>query len=406
MRFLVLGGGAQGSAAAYDLLRAPDVESVLVVDQMRETGAAYLRPLRDDRLRFATVDASDFERVRWVMRDRDVVLCALPYPFNFEMARLSIEAGAHFSDLGGNAAVVERQRLLGPEAIGAGVTVIPDCGLAPGIVNIVAEGGIQSLDETDSVRMWVGGLPQRPVPPLNYRLVYSIEGLLDYYTTPGVVLRDGEVERVEALSGLERMSFAGPVGELEAFITAGGTSALPERYRGRIRCLEYRTLRFPGHAAIMKALRDLGFFGTEPIMVGGKEVPPRQLFIRLAGERLREGDERDLVVLRVEVRGRRGGAPIARRWDLFDTFDEGLAMTAMSRCTGFALAIVGLMQGRGEIETPGVRTAHEAVPSGPFIRALAERGIRLKESDPGPEPGGVDSGAGDPGDRAPWPDVG
>jgi len=381
MRFLVLGGGTQGSAAAWALLQEPDVEEVVVADLVPGEGAPFLRPHRGGRLRFVAVDATREAEVRGAMEGMDAVLCALPYPFNFEMARLAIGAGAHFADLGGNTRIVAQQRTLDVAAVGARVSVIPDCGLAPGIVNILAQGGIEGLDRTDSVRMWVGGLPQHPTPPLNYRAVYSLEGVLDYYTTPGIILRDGEPVEVQALTGLERVSFPEPIGELEAFYTAGGASTLPERYQGRIPTLEYRTLRYPGHAQIMAAFRDLGFFEETPVEVDGADVVPRRLFVRLASEALRRGDARDLVILRVEARGVREGEAVEIRYELLEYFDEALGMSAMMRCTGFALAVVGLLQARGQIAGPGVRTGDEVVRPDRFIAELAGRGIEVRRTE-------------------------
>jgi lysine 6-dehydrogenase len=161
------------------------------------------------------------------MQGVTAVMCALPYYFNEPMTRAAIEAGAHFADLGGNTAIVQEQKALHEQAMAAGVSVIPDCGLAPGMVNILAAEGIRRMDQARTVRIHVGGLPQHPEPPLNYQIVYSLEGALDYYTTPSWVLREGKAVEVEALSELEDVEFAAPVGRLEAFHTGGGISTMP-----------------------------------------------------------------------------------------------------------------------------------------------------------------------------------
>ena len=126
-----------------------------------------------------------------------------------------------------------------------GITVIPDCGLAPGMVNILAEHAINQLDKVEVLRIFVGGLPQQPEPPLNYQIVYSLEGVLDYYTTLSWVLRDGKRTQVKALSEVEPVRFDGTVGELEGFHTAGGLSTMAFRYEGKIPTMEYKTLRYP-----------------------------------------------------------------------------------------------------------------------------------------------------------------
>lgn len=378
MKVLVLGGGAQGSAAAYDLLRDDEVEEVVLGDVRTGDVARFLEPfVVEGRLRRAEVDARDPSSARRAMEGMSAVVCALPYYFNLEMTRLAIEAGAHFADLGGNTDIVEDQRGLDDEARARGVSVIPDCGLAPGMVNILAQAGIDELDETESVRMWVGGLPAHPEPPLNYQIVYSMEGVLDYYTTPGLVLRDGEPVEVEPLTGLEEITFPEPLGTLEAFYTAGGVSTLPHRYRGRLRTIEYKTLRYPGHATIMRAIRDLGLIDDTPVRVGGVEITPRRFFIDRVTPKLLRPSSPDLVVLRVEVRGTRDGTPAGVRFDLLDRYDEATGISAMMRTTGFSLALTAVMQCRGLIREPGVRTPDETVDPDVYLDGLADRGIHV-----------------------------
>jgi len=386
MKVLVLGGGAQGSAAAYDLLQDPDVTEVVIGDVQTEQVALFLRPYLasaggSGKLRVERVDARDEDSVRRAMAGMTSVVCALPYYFNLPMTKLAIEAGANFADLGGNTEIVEQQRALDEEAKAAGVSVIPDCGLAPGMVNILAQAGIDELDSTESVRMWVGGLPQNPEPPLNYQIVYSMEGVLDYYTTPGLVLHEGEPAEVEALTGMEHVNFPEPLGTLEAFYTAGGISTLPYRYRGQLRTMEYKTLRYPGHAQIMKAIRDLGLLSDEPVKVGDAEITPRQFFIDRVSPGLRKPGGKDLVALRVEVRGTKDGQSRALRYDLLDYFDDSTGITAMMRATGYSLALTGVMQGRGQIRSGGVRTPDETVDPGAYLDGLARRGIQIRKTE-------------------------
>ncbi|TVP55869.1 MAG: saccharopine dehydrogenase [Gemmatimonadales bacterium] len=381
MKVLVLGGGAQGSAAAYDLLQDPEVEEVVIGDMNPDGSPAFLAPHVGGRLRLEVVDARDSDSVREAMRGMDAVVCALPYYFNTEMTRLAIEVGAHFADLGGNTEIVEEQRAMDAEAKAAGVSVIPDCGLAPGMVNILAQAGIDELDKTESVRMWVGGLPQDPEPPLNYQIVYSMEGVLDYYTTPGLVLHEGKPVEVEALTGMEELEFPEPLGRLEAFYTAGGISTLPYRYEGELGTMEYKTLRYPGHARIMKAIRDLGLLDDTPVRVGDSEITPRQFFIDRVSPTLRKPEGRDLVALRVEIRGTRNGEAAGIRYDLLDRYDEATGITAMMRTTGYSLALTGLMQCRGQIREQGVRTPDETVEPPAYMDGLARRGIQIHRSE-------------------------
>mgnify|MGYP001951896552 FL=1 len=378
---LVLGAGLQGSACAYDLLQDPTVEKVTVADKNIDNLPPFLERYRGDpRLELVRFDARDENAVLRLMEGKQACMNALPYYFNLEMARLAVRAGVHYSDLGGNTEIVFNQLELDAEARERGISVIPDCGLAPGMVNILAAAGIEELDEPETVKIRVGGLPQHPEPPLNYQIVYSIEGVLDYYTTLSWVLRNGEPTQVEALTEIEPVEFPEPVGTLEAFHTAGGLSTMPWTYKGKLRSMEYKTLRYPGHAQIMKAIRDLGLLDLEPVRVGGQEVVPREAFIAVVEPKLRKPGGRDLVALRVEVEGRKGGRPHRIVYDLLDYYDEATGISAMERTTGFSLSITGQMQVRGQITRKGACTPDQCVPAGIYIEELDRRGIRIRKS--------------------------
>src|SRR5690606_13416048 len=227
MDMLVLGAGLQGCACAFDLLQSSDVSTVTLADLKPDSLPAWLTAAGGDRLKVVKLDVKDHAAVLEVMRGHTAVMSAIPYYFNGDMARLAVEAGCHFADLGGNTDIVLEQKKLHDAALGKGLSIIPDCGLAPGMVNILAAEGIRRLDRADRVKIYVGGLPQNPEPPLNYQIVYSLEGALDYYTTPSWVLRGGKPTQVEALSELEDVEFPEPVGTLEAFHTGGGISTMP-----------------------------------------------------------------------------------------------------------------------------------------------------------------------------------
>jgi lysine 6-dehydrogenase len=379
MRMLVLGAGLQGSACTYDLLQNPDVKEVRLADLHTGHLEPFLAPYSGDRLIFTTLDVRDKEAVVALMRQCDAVMSAIPYYFNFQLAELAVEAGVHFSDLGGNTEIVFKQKTLEPAAKKKGITVIPDCGLAPGMVNILAEHGIRQLDTVESVRIFVGGLPQNPEPPLNYQIVYSLEGVLDYYTTLSWVLRGGKRTQVTALSEIETVRFDGSVGELEGFHTAGGLSTMAFRYEGKIPSMEYKTLRYPGHAKIMEAIRELGLLELKPVDVKGVKVVPRDLVVAAMGPRLTKPDGYDLVALRVVAEGTKNGKPKKLGWELVDYYDKEHGISAMERSTGYSLSITGQMQARGEIGKAGVFTPDEAIPAEKYITELAKRGVMIKE---------------------------
>lgn len=379
MRMLVLGAGLQGSACAYDLLQNDEVTEVRLADLHMEHLPDFLSPYSGKRLIPTPLDVREQEAVGALMRQSDAVMSAIPYYFNLDLAKQAVAAGVHFCDLGGNTEIVFEQKELDAKAREKGITVIPDCGLAPGMVNILSEYGISRLDTVDEVKILVGGLPQHPEPPLNYQIVYSLEGVLDYYTTLSWIVRNGVRTQVKALSEREPVVFDAPVGELEAFHTAGGLSTMAFRYEGKIPSMEYKTLRYPGHAVIMEAIRDLGLLDQDPIDVKGGHVSPRDVAIAVMEPHLTKPGSRDLVALRVKVRGTKSGKPTTITWELVDYFDEKHGISAMMRTTGYSLSITGQMQARGDITLKGVHTPDECVPAKPYIAELAKRGINIRE---------------------------
>ncbi|MEN8375692.1 MAG: saccharopine dehydrogenase C-terminal domain-containing protein [Gemmatimonadota bacterium] len=379
MKILVLGAGKQGSACAFDLLESDAVELVRLADQKLDGLPPFLEARRDDpRLELRALDARDESQAADAMQGVDCCLNALPYYFAVPMTRLAVGAGVHYADLGGNTDIVFQQLELDDDARAAGVSVVPDCGLAPGMVNILAADGMAAMDETSAVRIYVGGLPQHPEPPLNYQLVYSLEGVLDYYTTPSFIVRGGRRTEVEPLSEIEPVEFGGDVGTLEAFHTAGGISTLPWRLEGKVPTVEYKTLRYPGHAELMRAMRELGLFGLEPVSGHNGEVVPRQAFIAVVEPHLRRPHSPDLVALRVVVEGTRNGRDARVEYDLLDRMDEERGISAMERTTGYSLSIIGQMQADGRIDRRGVVTPDLAVPAPEYIDELAKRGVVIE----------------------------
>lgn len=379
MKMLILGAGHQGSACASDLLDNPRVDVVTLADLHPERLPAFLAKRPDARLDPVTLNVKDHAAVSALMERHDGVMSALPYYFNGPMAELAVTAGCHFADLGGNTEIVFEQQQLDSAASENNVSVIPDCGLAPGMVNILAAEGIRRLDHVDSVRIYVGGLPQHPEPPLNYQIVYSLEGALDYYTTPSFILREGRLVQVEALSELEEVEFPDPLNTLEAFHTAGGISTMPWQYEGKVATMEYKTLRYPGHMAIMRPIRELGLLDLDPIVVKGQQVVPRDAFIAAVSPRLWKPEGQDLVALRVVVSGTKAGEPCTVRWRLVDCYDAEHGISAMMRTTGYSLSIIGQMQVDGRVTARGVQMPGDAVPYGEYVTELAARGVTIEE---------------------------
>lgn len=376
MRMIVLGAGLQGSACAYDLLQQKSVERVTLADLKPERVAPIVKKIGGRRLKLVRLDATKPAALARLLKGHDAVMSALPYYFNEAVAKAAVRGGLHHSDLGGNTEIVMRQKKLAPQAEKKDVSVIPDCGLAPGMVNILAAEGIRRVGSADAVKIYVGGLPQHPEPPLNYQIVYSLEGALDYYTTPSWVLRAGKPAQVDALSELETIDFPQPLGRLEAFHTGGGISTMPWTYAGKVRAMEYKTLRYPGHVAVMRPIRELGLLALKPLDVKGKKVVPRDVFIAAVSPKLTKPNGQDLVALRIEVTGTNGRRAA---WQLLDYYDAKTGISAMMRTTGYSLAVTGLMQVDGRIAARGVHTPDEAVPFDAYVAELAARGIDIRE---------------------------
>lgn len=379
MKMLVLGAGLQGCACAYDLLQNPEVSEVTLADLRPDTLPHFLAGDWEGRLRAVQLDVTDPVAVQQALRGHAAVMSAIPYYYNGPMARAAVEAGCHFSDLGGNTEIVLEQKKLHEQALAAGISVIPDCGLAPGMVNILAAEGVRRLDRAETVKIYVGGLPQHPEPPLNYQIVYSLEGALDYYTTPSWVLRGGKPVQVDALSEVEAVEFPQPIGTLEAFHTGGGISTLPFAYQGKIDVMEYKTLRYPGHAAVMRPIRDLGLLDAKPVMVKGQRVVPRDLFIAAVHPKLHKPLGQDLVALQVKVTGQKDGKAGAVTFRLMDYYDCVHGISSMMRTTGYSLSITGQMQADGRVAQKGVHTPDEAIPFRTYVAELGRRGVKIEE---------------------------
>jgi lysine 6-dehydrogenase len=363
---LVLGSGIVGSAAAWDLARRG--HAVTVADCRRE---ALEAPAARRGVATVVVDVENSADVSRLIAGRDAVLSAVPYHFGPRLAQAAVAAGAHYADFGGNPTVVKRQLELDAAACASGVAVVPDCGLAPGLANVLACDMIAALEPgpIDSVQMRVGALPQVPTGALGYQLTFSPAGLINEYAEPCEVIEDGVVAEVEPLTRIETVEWEG-WGPLEAFSTAGGTSTLCSDHAGRVAALEYKTLRFPGHVAALRGLSELGLFEEEPWQIGEVTVAPRRLLIEALTTHLPRGAP-DVVLVRVwAVQGaRKVGVEMVDRSD--DHF------SALARTTAFpATALVDLLV-RNELTLRGACSMPQAVRGAQLLPELEAVGISV-----------------------------
>ena len=380
-RYAVLGAGRQGTACAYDLVKFGEAESVVLADLSLEgaqSAAARVNALlKTERVSGVQLDVTDGTEVVSLLKGVDAFLSAVPYYLNLDITRAAVQAGASMCDLGGNTDLVRRQLSFDDEAKAAGISIIPDCGQVPGMGTSLMVHAMSLLDEPEEVFMWDGGLPQDPRPPFDYLLTFNIAGLTNEYAESPVFLRNGRPTLVPTMDELEQLEFPAPVGMLEAFTTGGGVSTMPWTFEGRLKTLQNKTVRYPGHFAQLRAFYDLGLWGTEPVRVGSQPVVPRELFHALFQPLVSFADDKDVVVIRIRATGRRDGRRAEVVLDLMDFYDEKTGFSAMERTTGWDAAIVAGMMARGQ--TPrGAVPVELAVPPRLFVEELAKRGIQVQ----------------------------
>ena len=392
MKLLVIGSGMMGSAAAYDMARNPDVKSVTLADsdvkRVKSTADRLNKLLKKDKIVPQKVDASSESSAYKLMRGHAACLSAVPYFFNLGLAKAAIKAKCHFADLGGNNVVVRKTLELSKKAEKAGVGLAPDCGLSPGMASILAGELMRRIGgKAEALKIYVGGLPVNPKPPFGYQLVFSVEGLINEYREPAMVLRKGKIQKIEPLSEIEPFDIEG-LPTLDAFHTSGGTSTMPETFAGKVgECFE-KTLRYKDHIKLIRGLYDLGFFSSEKRKINGKEISPREMTTSLFLEKF-AGNEPDLTVMRVEawepekrsLFRRDSGPRQVLSFELIDRYDPKTQMTSMMRTTAWPAAVVVQMMALGIIEKRGAVLQETDVPAEAFLKAMAERGIDIRYSE-------------------------
>lgn len=380
MKVVVLGAGLMGKEAVRDLVKSAGVKKVYLADLHVQQAEQFAEQLTSNKLDVLLLDATNDLQLRNVMALGDVVINALFYAFNEKVARTAIEIGVHSIDLGGHiGGVTDAVLRLNEQAKGKGVTLIPDLGVAPGMINILAGYGSGKLDAVDTIRLYVGGIPMDPEPPLQYNIVFSLEGVFDHYTEPSLVIRNGKRLEVPSLSEIEPIQFDS-FPELEAFHTSGGTSTLPQSFPG-VETLEYKTIRYKGHAEKFQLLVDLGLLSRgQEVVLNGRPVGVRDVMREHLAKRLQLGDKLDAVLLRVKVGGVKQGNRTTYTYNLITTKDTAVGETAMARATANTVSVVAQMIGAGVIAKRGVLPPEKIVPGERYIEEMKKRGVVIQET--------------------------
>ena len=365
-RIAVLGAGIVGRAAAWDLARRGHGVRVADID-----GGAAASVGAEMNIPFDVLDADDAGALATVILGADLVVSAVPYSFGERVAAAAIAAGCHYLDFGGNPTVVAAQLRLDDRARASGVTVVPDCGLAPGLADVLAVGEVEALGPgpVDQVGIRVGAIPAEPRGALGYQLAFSPGGLINEYAELCEVLRDGRLTKVEPLTEFEEVDWPG-LGTLEAFHTAGGSSSLARLWEGRVARMDYKTLRYPGHGKVFRSLLELGMFSQESL--GESGLSRRSVLMGALAENLPRG-EQDLVLVRTWASARRGGQPRSVGHQMLDRHDG--RFSALARTTAFPATALAHLIVSGKADKPGVRTMDEAVASDLLLEQLAPLGI-------------------------------
>ena len=380
MKVVVLGAGLMGKEVVRDLVAGEKVEKIILADVAPEKAHEFVAALGTEKVEVVELDATRDDVLREVMSRGDVVVNALFYAFNERVARAAIDIGVHAVDLGGHiGGVTENILNLSEEAAAKNVTIIPDLGVAPGMTNILAGYGATKLDQVDSIKLYVGGIPTEPKPPLQYTQVFSLEGVFDHYTEPSKAIQKGKLTEVESLTGVEPIYFD-EFGVLEAFYTSGGISTLYKTFPD-VKTLEYKTIRYKGHAGNFQLLADLGFLNKDNIVqVEGQDISVRAVVREALKKKLDLGTKGDAVLLRAIISGEKNEEQMTYEYEMVVRKDTEANITAMARATANTISVVAQMIGNGEIDQRGVYPPEQIVPGREFIRQMSKRGVVIKET--------------------------
>lgn len=380
MKVILLGAGFMGKAIAKDLVRSEGVNDIVLVDADCAKAQQVAASIASDKLRSVELRFENDEALKEVLQQGDVIINAMFYSHNERIARLAIAAGVHSIDLGGSmAGATDAVFALHEEAKAAGITIIPELGVTPGMTNILTGYGASKLDKVEEIKLYAGDIPVEPIPPIDYIEVFSIERMFDYYSGEAKSIYKWKEQEYPSMSGCEPIYFD-EFGVLEAFYTAGGISTLAESYPN-VKTLTYKTVRYKGHAEKMKLLVDLGLFDiANSVKIDGKTVNVRKVIREALSKKLEAGKKADVLLVRVLVSGDQAEQQVTNEYELVLKRSAESEETAMAKATASSVSIVAQMVANGTITTRGVSAPEQVVPGEVYIEEMAKRNIRIKET--------------------------
>jgi lysine 6-dehydrogenase len=379
MKIIILGAGLMGRAILFDLINYSNFEKITIIDKNKQNLNQIKKNSKYPKINFNLMDICNKSNIIKKFKENDIVISAVPYNYNYLLTKLAIDTKTHFIDLGGNNTIVQKQKALDHKAKKAKIKVIPDCGLAPGIVSIITRDIVNYYDSVDYVKLRVGGLPKDPIQPFNYQFVFSPNGLINEYIQNAIVLNNKKIIYKKSMTELEKITFAKPFGEMEAFITSGGCSTLPYTFRYKIKYIDYKTIRYPGHCEKFKLLIDSGLGSDKTININGIKIKPRNILIKIL-KRLIPDTGEDVVLLKVFSKGVKNNKKTKSEYTMIDYFDKKNNITAMMRTTGYPVSIIAQMIEQNKIDNYGVFTSEEIISPKYFFKELKKRGIIIEKS--------------------------
>ncbi len=383
-KYAVLGAGRQGVAAAYDLAKFGDPEEIRIFDLDQEAailGARRVNSLLETQVvQGRALDVRNPSTLGTELKGIHSTLSAVPYSLNLQITEAAIQAGSNYCDLGGHTETVLKQLALGKEAESAGVTLTPDCGLGPGLNINMGIRAMDELDEPEDVYIWDGGLPQKPEPPWNYQLTFNFNGLINEYYGDAWYIRNGEPTLVPCMTEIEMLKFPEPFGLMEAAVTSGGLSTAPWTFQNKLRRLENKTIRYPGHWDQFNAFKNLNLFSLTPVEIDGQLVVPREILNTLLAPRITpEPPVYDVCLIRTQAIGRLNGSQVSCTLDFLETYDIDTGFTAMEQLTGWHASIIAILGAKGKLPR-GAVPVELALRGNLFDEETARRGWEIKRT--------------------------
>jgi saccharopine dehydrogenase-like NADP-dependent oxidoreductase len=375
MNILILGSGLMGPAAAHDAMLDPQVSRIVIADVNPQLLDACAQKFSGrtgaEKLSTVRLDLADQTAAVKLMGEFDVVISAVPWGAARLAIRAAMKAGKPLVDFSWPISDADIAAMRAEVDAGGG-SIIFGCGVEPGITEILARYAAEQFDRVDELHICCGGIPEKPTPPLGYKIVYG-GNRLPFYDTDPFMVKNGKLVVVPRYSEVESVKFAGVRGNLEAWHEGFMPWLLEIPQLSRLKLGTQKTVRYSGYAAKVAVLKELGLLSLQPVNVDGVSVPPKRVVDAVLYPKVKmESGERDITVVSVEAIGKKSGRKGRCRIEMVDRFDTKTGFTSMARVTAFTAAIVARMIGRGELKVRGMLSPEKVIAGKHFTRFIAD----------------------------------